>query len=94
MDMVIKLFDIFMVIMSLSLLFLFPIIIIDVVYVAPIASQKANEYCKTLGFDFYESYERIGIWSKEPLAIKCKYVEQYRQIDINRPLIEIKEMSS
>ena len=55
----------------------------DSFWVEPLTSEKANEYCKKQGFDFYESYERIGLVSKSPIAIRCKYVEQYRQIDIN-----------
>ena len=55
----------------------------DSFWVEPLASEKANEYCKEIGFDFYESYDRVGLVSKTPIAIKCKYVEQYRQIDIN-----------
>ena len=55
----------------------------DSFWVKPLASERANEYCKEIGFDFYESYSRVGLVSKTPIAIKCKYVEQYRQIDIN-----------
>ena len=55
----------------------------DVLYVKPIASETANQYCMDEGFDFYESYSRIGVFSKEPVAIICKYVEQYRSIDLN-----------
>ena len=57
--------------------------IIDGFYVKPVASEKANKFCMQMGFDFYESYERIGFFSTSPVAIKCKYVEQYRQLDGN-----------
>ena len=52
-------------------------------WIKPIASERANEICQEQGFDFYEGYDRIGILSKEPVAIICKYVEQYRIIDLN-----------
>ncbi|KKN12612.1 hypothetical protein LCGC14_1014800 [marine sediment metagenome] len=55
----------------------------DSMYVIPIVDEKANEYCQEQGFDFYEEYSRIGFLSKEPVAIICKYVEQYRNIDLN-----------
>ena len=61
----------------------------DGIYISPIASDKANIHCKGLGFDFYESYKRVGIFSKTPIAVKCKYVEQYRKIDLNQPLIMV-----
>lgn len=63
--------------------------VIDDVWVKPVAADKANQHCETRGFDFYESFERIGILSEDPVAITCKYVEQYRKIDINRPLVEV-----
>lgn len=63
--------------------------IYDGIYIQPIAADKANMECKMQGFDFYESFDRIGIFSKTPVAIKCKYVEQYRKIDLNQPLIQI-----
>ncbi len=69
----------------LVLLFvILPLTIYDSIYIKPVASQNANKYCQNLGWDFYEDYERIGFLSKEPVAIKCKYVEQYRKIDINK----------
>ena len=67
-----------------------PLIIYDVNYIEPQASEKANEYCVERGFDFYEDYKRIGFLSKEPVAIICKYVDQYRDIDFN--LIKSKEV--
>jgi len=53
-------------------------------FISPISDDKANQYCQEEGYDFYESYSRIGIFSKEPMAIRCKFVEQYRKIDISR----------
>ncbi len=60
----------------------------DDFYVRPIVNEKANEYCQEQGFDFYEDYSRVGILSKEPVAVICKYVEQYRNIDLN--IMEVK----
>ena len=57
--------------------------IYDSLYVEPIADENANQYCQEKGFDFYEKYSRVGFLSKEPMAIICKYVEQYREIDLN-----------
>lgn len=61
----------------------------DNIFVEPTATDKANQICKASGFDFYESFERIGILSKEPIAITCKYVEQYRKVDLNQPLVQV-----
>ena len=60
-----------------------PLAFYDDLYIQPIANEKANEVCQEKGFDFYEKYSRVGILSKEPVAIICKYVEQYRDIDLN-----------
>ncbi|KKK56584.1 hypothetical protein LCGC14_3063040 [marine sediment metagenome] len=74
---------------GLVLLFIFglfvmaPIGIIDAIYKEPQAAEKANQICQEQGYDFYESFERIGILSKEPVAIKCKYVDNYKEIDMN-----------
>ena len=67
-----------------------PLAIIDSLYFSPIASDRANSHCEDLEFDFYEDYDRIGLLSKNPVAIRCKYVDQYRQIDLNQPLIQVK----
>jgi len=67
------------------------IFIYDSTYINPVAAQNANEVCQENGFDFYDGYQRVGIFSKEPVAIKCKYVDQYRQVDFNNqnPLVEV-----
>ena len=67
----------------------FCFLIYDQAYCNPLASEKANIYCEEKGFDFYKSFSRVGIFSKEPVGIKCTYVEQYKEININRPLVEI-----
>ena len=56
----------------------------DAFFVKPNVDEKANQMCKEQGFDFYESYSRVGIFGKEPLALRCKYVDQYRLVDINK----------
>ena len=93
-DFMLKLFAIFMV-FSISIIMLLmvvgiPLSIYDDFYIKPQASEKANQYCVEKGFDFYEDYKRIGFLSKEPVAIICKYVDQYRDIDFN--LIRSKEV--
>ena len=55
---------------------------IDDTYLKPQASENANQICKEQGYDFYESFERIGLFSTTPIAIKCKYVENYKEMNI------------
>ena len=54
----------------------------DCMYVRPIASEKANIYCQDLGFDQYKEFSRVGIFSKEPIAIKCEFAERYTDLGI------------
>ncbi len=54
----------------------------DSVYVKPIASNKANEVCKTLDFDQYKTFSRVGVFSKVPVGIKCEYAERYTDLGI------------
>ena len=58
--------------------------IIDNFYIAPSAAENANIICQEQGYDFYESFERIGILSSTPVAIKCKYVDNYKEIDLTQ----------
>ena len=76
-------FGIILIFMILLVIIGTPLSIYDSYYIKPHASEKANEYCVERGFDFYEDYVRIGFLSKEPVAIICKYVDQYRDIDFN-----------
>ena len=55
---------------------------IDSIWSIPQAAENANQYCKDKGYDFYESFQRIGLLSDNPIAIVCKYVDQYRKIDV------------
>ena len=55
---------------------------IDITYKLPQAAEKANQICQSEGYDFYEKFERIGILSNEPVAIECKYVQNYQEMDI------------
>jgi len=71
-----------LVLLILSLLIGVPVGIIDTMYKLPQASERANQICQEQGYDFYESFERIGILSTEPVAIKCKYVDNYKEMDI------------
>ncbi len=70
-------------ILILLLLISIPFAFYDSFYIIPAVEEKANQDCQEQGFDFYEDYSRIGILSKEPIAIICKYVDQYRNIDLN-----------
>lgn len=66
----------------LLLIALGPMIIIDSWYKFPQAAEMANQICQEQGYDFYEDFERIGFLSTEPVAIKCKYVDNYQEMDI------------
>jgi len=57
--------------------------VVDSIYKQPMAAEKANQICQGHGYDYYEDFRRIGIWSTEPVAIKCKYVENYKEVDLN-----------
>lgn len=56
--------------------------IIDGAYLKPVAAQKANDYCKSAGFDQQKSFDRIGIFSDTPVAIKCEYAERYTDLGV------------
>ncbi len=58
------------------------VIVYDLTYVKPIADNKANEYCQANGFDQYKSYSRVGIWSINPIGIKCEYAERYTDLGV------------
>ncbi len=73
---------IFFGILLLFLFLLIPIGAIDSIYNLPQAAETANQICQEQGYDFYEDFERIGIFSNEPVAIKCKYVDNYQEMDI------------
>jgi len=72
--------------LSIIVLFLFGSFVglmVDDAYKKPQAAEKANQICQEHGYDYYEDFKRIGIWSTEPVAIKCKYVENYKEVDMN-----------
>jgi len=56
--------------------------LIDMGYKLPQAAENANQICQEKGFDYYEDFERIGFLSTEPVAVKCKYVTNYQEMDI------------
>ncbi len=56
--------------------------IYDSFYIKPIAKDSANSYCKILGFDQYKEMSRIGLLSKNPVAIKCEYAERYTDLGV------------
>ena len=55
---------------------------IDETYLYPQAAENANQFCQQQGYDFYEDFERIGLFSTTPVAIACKYVDNYQEIDM------------
>ena len=56
--------------------------LVDEEYRIPQAAENANQFCQEQGYDFYERFERIGILSSTPVAIECKYVQNYQEMDI------------
>jgi hypothetical protein len=60
-----------------------PCAIIDVTWIQPRADDNANIICQEQGYDFFETYSREGLMSETPIAVKCKYAEQSRKIDLN-----------
>ena len=56
--------------------------IYDALYIKPIVDEKANTYCKVNGFDQYKKFSRIGLFSKNPIGIKCEYAERYTDLGI------------
>lgn len=59
-----------------------PLSIIDERFMKPTAAANANEYCKANGFDQYKEYQRIGLLSSTPVAIKCEYAEKYTDLGV------------
>ncbi len=59
-----------------------PIWIYDSLYVKPVAANRANDYCRSLGLDQYKSFSRVGILSENPVAIKCEYAERYTDLGV------------
>ena len=57
--------------------------VIDITYKFPQAAETANQICQSEGYDFYEKFSRIGFLSNEPVAIECKYVQNYQEMDID-----------
>lgn len=56
--------------------------VVDEIYKSPQAADIANEICKEMGYDSYEKFSRVGFLSTEPVAIRCKYVDNYKDIDM------------
>lgn len=59
------------------------IVSIDGIYKHPQAAENANQICQKQGYDFYETFSRVGILSTKPVAIKCQYVSSYSEQDLN-----------
>ena len=57
-------------------------LIYDEAYLIPIADATANSYCKANGFDQFISYSRVGLFSSEPLAIRCEYAERFTDLGV------------
>ena len=58
--------------------------IIDICYKLPQAAENANQICQEQGYDYYEKFNRIGFLSTIPVAIRCKYVDNYLDIDLEK----------
>ena len=57
-------------------------LIVDIVYIKPIADNAANVYCQSHGFDQYKAFSRVGFWSKVPVGIKCEFAEKYTDLGV------------
>ena len=49
--------------------------------IKPKVADKVNNICKQQGYDYYESYEKTFL-STAPKAIICKYVDNYKKIEV------------
>ncbi len=56
--------------------------LVDEIYIKPIAKDNANNHCKALGFDQYKEMGRVGLFSTNPVAIKCEYAERYTDLGV------------
>ena len=54
----------------------------DSLFIKPIASANANSYCRSLDFDQYKSFSRVGLFSRNPIGIKCEYAERYTDLGV------------
>jgi len=70
------------ILLALSLFIIVPTMAYDQFYIKPIADNNANDYCRSLGFDQYKEFSRVGILSKNPVAIKCEYAEKYTNLGV------------
>ena len=76
-------FEIFMFLMGILVVCFLTGSLVDVIYKHPQAAEIANNLCQEQGYDFYEKFLRVGIWSTTPVAIKCQYVSSYSEKDLN-----------
>ena len=58
------------------------LIFYDSNYIRPIAADNANDYCEARGFDQHKSFDRVGLFSENPVAIKCEYAERYTDLGV------------
>ncbi len=69
--------------MSIILMVLIGLVsLYDATFVKPVAANKANDHCRSLGLDQYKSFSRVGILSENPVAIKCEYAERYTDLGV------------
>jgi|TARA_R100001530_G_scaffold136375_1_gene116839 hypothetical protein len=72
----------FMGLMFIIMCLIFVGLVYDTIYIEPLAASAANNHCKQIGFDQYKSFTRIGIFSKDPVGIKCEYAERYTDLGV------------
>jgi len=51
-------------------------------YINPTAAETANIQCRSLGFDQYKSFKRVGVFSTFPVGIQCEYAERYSDLGV------------
>ncbi|GAF76185.1 unnamed protein product [marine sediment metagenome] len=56
---------------------------LDILYIKPLAAEDANHFCKLQGYDSYDDFQRTGLFSTKAIAVRCKYVPNYQQMDID-----------
>jgi hypothetical protein len=72
----------FMTSLGILCVLLIAALIFDGCYRSPLAADRANEHCRSLGFDQYKDFTRVGLFSATPVAIQCEYAEKYTDLGV------------
>ena len=55
-------------------------------YIVPKVDAKAHNYCISEGYDTFESWKGVGFFPKDYEYVKCKFVENRKDIQGNLEL--------